>query len=103
MDANGNLYGTTGNGGADQGGTVFEIIKGTGTITTLATFNFFSQGNSSKAPVTLDAQGNLYGTTYAGGGANLGTVWELAKGSNTITPLALFTGRTEPIPSAASR
>ena len=39
MDSSGNLYGTTESGGADGDGTVFELAKGSGTITTLASFN----------------------------------------------------------------
>jgi uncharacterized repeat protein (TIGR03803 family) len=86
MDAQGNLYGTTsggGPGGQNGGlGTVWEIAKGTGTITTLASFNV-AAGFAPKAGVALDAQGDLYGTAYRGGLDLVGTVWELAKGSNT--------------------
>ena len=40
MDSSGNLYGTTGQGGAStDDGTVFELAHGSGTITTLASFN----------------------------------------------------------------
>ena len=38
MDSSGNLYGTASQGGA-YGGTVFELAKGSGIITTLASFN----------------------------------------------------------------
>jgi uncharacterized repeat protein (TIGR03803 family) len=41
--------------------------------------------------VTLDAQGNLYGTAQKAGANGYGTVWELAKGSNTLLTLADFT------------
>ena len=39
MDSSGNLYGTTSEGGASGDGTVFELATGSGTITTLASFN----------------------------------------------------------------
>ncbi len=39
MDSSGNLYGTTLMGGASSVGTVFELAHGSGTITTLASFN----------------------------------------------------------------
>ena len=39
MDSSGNLYGTATDGGADGDGTVFELAQGSGTITTLASFN----------------------------------------------------------------
>jgi len=92
VDSSGNLYGTTSIGGAYGYGTVFELAKGSSTITTLASFNFapFNLTNG-ETPTTLvmDSSGNLYGT--AGGGAyGYGTVFELAKGSSTITTLASF-------------
>jgi len=98
MDSSGNLYGATGNGGANGDGTVFEIANGSGTITTLASFNG-SNGNLPVGELIMDSSGNLYGTT-AWGGANTssyfpngaGTVFELTKGSGTNTALASFNG-----------
>jgi uncharacterized repeat protein (TIGR03803 family) len=90
-DATGNLYGTNGSGGATGNGTVFEIAKGSGTITTLASFNG-TDGQASGGTLIVDSSGNLYGTASSGGAANDGTVFELAKGSATITTLASFDG-----------
>ena len=39
MDSSGNLYGTTELGGASGDGTVFELASGSGTLSTLASFN----------------------------------------------------------------
>jgi uncharacterized repeat protein (TIGR03803 family) len=89
LDASGNLYGTTYNGGANSDGTVFEIAAGSQTATTLATFNG-TNGKDPKAGVTLDAAGNLFGTTFFGGTLDNGTVFEIASGSNTITTLSSF-------------
>ncbi|MBV8235777.1 MAG: hypothetical protein JO075_08755, partial [Acidimicrobiia bacterium] len=97
MDAQGNLYGTTSNGGATNSGTVFELAAGSGTITTLASFNG-ANGAYPEAGLTLDAQGNLYGTTYGGGANGHGTVFELAAGSGTIATLASFNGATGAYP-----
>jgi uncharacterized repeat protein (TIGR03803 family) len=92
MDASGNLYGTTYGGGASNRGTVFEVVKGSGTITTLASFTN-STGASPTGGLILDASGNLYGTTQNGPGTlGYGTVFELAKDSGTITTLASFNG-----------
>ncbi len=66
MDSSGNLYGTTDEGGADNDGTVFELAKGSGTITTLASFNG-SNGENPVAGLIMDSSGNLYGTTAYGG------------------------------------
>jgi uncharacterized repeat protein (TIGR03803 family) len=86
MDASGDLYGTT-----STGGGVFEIAHGSGTFTVLAPFNG-SNGSSPKGAPIMDAGGNLYGTTTYGGAAGDGTVFELVKGSGTITALATFNG-----------
>jgi uncharacterized repeat protein (TIGR03803 family) len=89
LDAQGNLYGTTAFGGVYDDGNVWEITKGSGTVTTLATFDY-TNGRHPQAALTMDAQGNLYGTTTNGGHDSQGTVFEIAKGSNTITTLGAF-------------
>src|SRR5665213_3234984 len=99
VDSIGNLYGTASRGGASGDGTIFEIAKGSGTITTLASFNG-TNGANTEAGVTLDASGNLYGTTFNGGSSNAGTVFEIAKGSGTITTLVSFDGSNGANPSA---
>jgi uncharacterized repeat protein (TIGR03803 family) len=95
MDGSGNLYGTTYGGGAHGDGTVFELAAGSSTITTLASFEG-TDGAHPFAALVMDSSGNLYGTTYAGGASNDGTVFELAHGSGAITRLASFT-RTDGI------
>ena len=98
-DAQGNLFGTTGGGGANGYGTVFELAAGSRTITTLASFNG-TNGSNPTVGLTRDAQGNLFGITSSGGiGFNpanptsgSGTVWKLAAGSRMITTLASFNG-----------
>ena len=89
FDAKGNLYGTTGSGGASNQGTVWELVKGSSSITTLASFNG-TNGTSPRAGVTFDAHGNLFGTAINGGANDFGTVWELTRGSSTITALDSF-------------
>ena len=69
MDKKGNLYGTTGSGGANHNGTVFKMTP-TGTETVL--YSFCSQSGCSdgawpQAGVIMDEKGNLYGTTIWGG------------------------------------
>jgi len=88
LDASGDLFGATVNGGANSDGTVYEIARGSDVITTIASFN----GTNGQEPtaVTLDASGDLFGTCTAGGGADLGTVFEIAVGSSAITTLAGF-------------
>jgi|SRR5271157_131858 len=92
-DAQGNLYGTTGNGGAYGYGTVFEV-DATGKETVLYSFCSQSACTDGVFPVAglvQDAQGNLYGTTIQGGATNAGTVFEVdATGKETV--LYSFTG-----------
>ena len=95
-DAHGNLFGTTGGGqgGAYDYGTVFEITKTHGgyasTPTTLVSFNF-TNGRLPVAGLYADANGNLFGTTQAGGTYDYGTVFEIAKthGGYASTPTTL--------------
>jgi uncharacterized repeat protein (TIGR03803 family) len=91
-DDRGNLFGTTtGNGasGVNVKGTVFEVVANSGIVTTLASFNG-ANGAYPAAGLVRDRSGNLYGTTTSGGANNLGTVFELAANSGTITTLASF-------------
>ena len=90
-DAAGNLYGTTttgGSGNCNNGsgcGTVF-MISADGTETVLHSFaGGTADGQTPFAGLLRDADGNLYGTTNAGGTAGFGTVFELsATGTETI-------------------
>jgi uncharacterized repeat protein (TIGR03803 family) len=99
MDSSGNIYGTTLYGGPSGNGTVFELVSGSGKITALASFND-STGTRPYGGVVMDRSGNLYGTTSSGGAYGYGTVFELAKGSGTITPLASFDGTDGANPQA---
>jgi len=72
LDGKGNLYGTTGEGGGSGCsesagcGTVFEISRGG--VTILYRFTGGADGGFPEGGLVLDGQGNLYGTTVAGGG-----------------------------------
>ena len=96
FDSSGNLFGTTEEGGADSDGTVFEIAKGSTSITTLAYFNI-TNSLYPNAGVTFDSSGNLFGTTFGGGAngganGNYGTVFEIAgAGSPAAVPEASTT------------
>jgi uncharacterized repeat protein (TIGR03803 family) len=80
-DGQGNYYGTTYQGGTNGFGTLFRYASATGQLTTLVNFNRID-GSLPAATVTLDGQGNVYGTTYQGGAhssasnACCGTVWK---------------------------
>jgi uncharacterized repeat protein (TIGR03803 family) len=87
MDSSGNLYGTTDVGGASRDGTVFELAHGSGTITTLVSFNG-TNGSEPEDALIMDTSGNLYGTTYVGGASNDGTVFELS-GADALLALQI--------------
>jgi uncharacterized repeat protein (TIGR03803 family) len=81
----GDFYGTTSGGGANDSGTVFKI-DATGTLTTL--YSFCSQsgctdGASPYAGLVEATNGDFYGTTSAGGAHGGGTVF-------STTPLGVL-------------
>jgi uncharacterized repeat protein (TIGR03803 family) len=96
LDGKGNLYGTTTAGGAYGLGTVWELTT-SGTETILWSFGNGKDASTPEAGVALDKNGNLYGTTFAGGTGvgtgcqsnGCGTVWKLTP-SGTETVLYSF-------------
>jgi len=86
-DAAGNLYGTTAFGGTNAAcscGSVFELSPPTttgGAWTETILYSFRGGNRDGERPMgtlTFDAQGNLYGTTLAGGANNPGTIFKLS-------------------------
>jgi uncharacterized repeat protein (TIGR03803 family) len=80
-DTQGNLYGTTYQGGNTNCGglgcgTVFELTPN-GTLTVLYTFGGQADGATPGSGLILDKVGNLYGTTEYGGASGDGTVFEI--------------------------
>ncbi len=81
----GELYGTTEGGGVGSYGTVFRTAlsaKAGWPTTVLYSFgpDYSGDGIGPKAGVTMDAKGNIYGTTLYGGAYNYyGTVFRIKK------------------------
>lgn len=70
FDQAGNIYGTTQLGGKNSAGVVFELTPRAGSgwkVHVLHAFDGTSGGLKPFAGVTVDAKGNLYGTTAFGG------------------------------------
>ena len=102
IDANGDLFGTTANGGAYNDGAVYEILNtSTGyasTPTTVASFDR-TDGEVPTGGLMFDAKGDILGTTSDGGAfsstvdppAGDGTVFEIANNNGTYasTPTVL--------------
>jgi len=61
----GNFYGTTQVGGANDNGTIFQVTP-EGQYTVLHSFDF-TDGNAPESPLTQGTDGILYGQTYDGG------------------------------------
>ena len=85
----GNFYGTTTTGGADNKGTVFKITP-SGTVTVLHSFaGPPNDGNGPTAGLIQASDGNFYGTTEFGGSNGTGTVFKITP-SGTVTILYSF-------------
>ena len=101
MDASGNLYGTTYNGGAHNLGTIFKLTPIAGGQFSESILHSFSgpDGAHPLAKLALDASGFLYGTTFGGGAHGLGTVFELFPSGGESVVFS-FTGPTGSHPRA---
>ena len=84
-DNAGNLYGTTGGGGAGNNGTVFELSPQDGhwSKTILYSFTGGNDGGFPFGELIFDQAGNLYGTTVNGGSQAGGTVFQLKPQGST--------------------
>jgi len=85
----GNLYGTTGTGGAVGLGTFFTITPA-GHLTTLYSFCTAPSCSDGAVPqgIILGSDGNFYGTT-ASGGSNYGTIFQMTP-AGVLTTLHSF-------------
>jgi uncharacterized repeat protein (TIGR03803 family) len=85
-DSAGTLYGTTGAGGAQNAGTLYQLAFD-GTVwneTVLYSFcarKNCADGKQPQSQLTLDGAGALFGTTFEGGAANGGVVFKWANGA----------------------
>jgi uncharacterized repeat protein (TIGR03803 family) len=101
VGADGNLYGTTLQGGDDNRGTIFRVTTA-GAVTTVYSFpslgNFNTLGLATnttganpRAGLMLAADGNYYGTAYQGGANGYGTVFQMTP-AGAVTVVHAFTG-----------
>jgi uncharacterized repeat protein (TIGR03803 family) len=87
------LYGVTEYGGAPDLGTVFKLNKDGTSYTVLRTFRSSgSDAANPSAPLLEGTDGVLYGTTFSGGNADLGTIFKLNKNGSGYQVLHVFQG-----------
>src|SRR4029077_9762771 len=99
-DSVGNFYGTSVEGGAFDSGTVFKLARSGNTWmqTVLYSFTSGADGGQPYGGVTLDAQGNLYGTAVVGGNftgnncidSGCGVVFKLTKSGGNYSPGVIY-------------
>jgi uncharacterized repeat protein (TIGR03803 family) len=90
----GQLYGTTYNGGSKGMGTAFKVTT-SGTFTLLHSFvGGKNDGANPTGGLTLGSDGNFYGTTQQGGSGSQGVVFKMTT-SGTITLLHTFNAGTD--------
>ena len=94
IDGSGNLYGTTVIGGPFTSGLVYQVNPSTGVETTLYDFDGgLADGCDPQSFPTVDAAGNIYGTTSSCFVYNGGGLWKLTPksgGGYTYTQLYGF-------------
>src|SRR5271166_3400869 len=103
FDAAGNICGTTVYGGTNNyyyWGTVFELTPSAGEWTERLIYSFYGEPDGA-APFSgvIYQNGNLYGTTFAGGTDNAGTLFELSPSGSGWTENILYkfiTNGTQP-------
>jgi uncharacterized repeat protein (TIGR03803 family) len=100
IDSHGNLYGVTIEGGAQDAGMVFEIAKGSNSITPLAPFPGYDAFTEPLGAPVADSHGNLFGTIHSGGIDAVGSVYEVAHGSATVIEIAEFIGTNGAFPDS---
>jgi len=89
MDKKGNLYGVTENGGGSANcnsgcGVVYKLSK-SGKVTVLYSFTGgTTDGCVPVGTLTMGKAGNFYGTTNSCGSSDMGIVWKMRKGKETV-------------------
>jgi uncharacterized repeat protein (TIGR03803 family) len=97
--SDGNFYGTTSEGGANNLGTVFQMTP-SGALTTIYDFSSDPFDNNPAASLTAGSDGNLYGTTFGSNGGD-GSIYSLIfQGPPNIYPLPATIQNTAAVVSA---
>ena len=84
FDSAGNLYGSTSSGGTEGGGAVFELSPSSSgwTYQLVCSSRGYTRMSGPQSALTMDSHGNLYGTTYSGGGFGAGEAFKATRIGN---------------------
>jgi uncharacterized repeat protein (TIGR03803 family) len=90
-------YGTTGLGGTNNAGTIFQVDPTTGAETVLYDFGLDPANGEDPNPsglysIAAEPSSPLYGTTENGGSSGYGTVFSFVPSTSTFSTLHTFTG-----------
>jgi uncharacterized repeat protein (TIGR03803 family) len=91
--ADGNLYGTTSQGGATSNGTIFRITPA-GALTVIYSFTNGTDGAAPQAGLVQGGDGYFYGAAKNGGGNSLGTIFRVST-NGAFTTLHTFSPAPE--------
>ncbi|HTA24128.1 MAG TPA: choice-of-anchor tandem repeat GloVer-containing protein [Terriglobales bacterium] len=95
LDRAGNLYGAATGGGANNGGTIFELTPSASGWNFTVLYGLAGWDISGAFQnLFMDASGNIWGTTHCDGSDEAGTVFELTNSGGTwnYTSMYVFTG-----------
>lgn len=99
IDASGNIYGATVNGGV-LGGTVFELVKGSGSYTFKVIHQLCPSGSCPDGEtgrgIVMDSNGDLLGAASDGGANHSGTIFRLHKGTKGWKDTAIYSFCSQP-------
>jgi uncharacterized repeat protein (TIGR03803 family) len=90
--ADGALYGSTSDGGTNGSGAIFVLSTNGSGYRLLYSFGTVSNDGSLPAALVQGTNGNLYGTTSAGGSASKGTLFSIKTNGTGYVLLHHFTG-----------
>jgi uncharacterized repeat protein (TIGR03803 family) len=95
--ANGNFYGVTQNGGQNNYGSIYQISYSSGQLIESLLYSFESGPTSGAFPSSIIqvTNGNLYGTTQAGGANNLGVVFKYSFNNESTSIVYSFTAESQ--------
>ncbi len=107
LDSQGNLWGTTWQGGLGWNptlggfglGTVFQYSSG-GSLTNPVLFTGSNGGGNIAGGMVTDGQDNYYGTTYEGGTNGFGTLFQYNSATGQLNTLVNFTRTNGSLPAA---